>query len=443
MRKLLFIVFLIIPFFLSANNFILKGKVHAWNNQHIYLFSSYGDKFTLIDSVMTSPFGQFSFELKNNLPKGLYRLRFTGKKYIEVILNHENIDLSTHISDPFKHLTFNESNENKIYLNYLQKRNYDQYRIELLHSVLSRYPLDDPFYSVILQKFTNIQNSLELYINHITNTEVNTYAAKLIELDRRPKLDPMLSQEKQKQFAREHFFDNKRFNDTSLLYSNAITNNLLSYLSLFQNNKMKKDEIEEVFTKAVDNILSAMRPNKIIYEFVTDYLIGGFEQYGFSKVITHIASQIEEEESCENDNLRHRLKALKKMAPGNKAPEINIGNTKLYSIEKKKTLVIFYASWCPLCKEILPTIHDIYLERKQDMEVLAISIDTSGTEYNNYLKEFNYSWISECDFKGWETQSVLDYGVYVTPNLFLLDKKKKIIGRPVDIIELQLLLNKE
>jgi hypothetical protein len=76
------------------------------------------------------------------------------------------------------------------------------------------------------------------------------------------------------------------------------------------------------------------------------------------------------------------------------------------------------------------------------MEVLAISIDTSGIEYDNYLEEFNYTWISECDFKGWETKPILDYGVYVTPNLFLLDKKKKVIGRPVDIIELQLLLDK-
>ena len=443
MRKLLFILFLVFPLFLSANNYTIKGKIHAWNNQPIYLFSSYGDQFTLIDSVITSPFGEFSFKLKDDLPTGLYRLRFTEKKYIEVILNRENINLSTHISDPFKHLTFKESNENKLYLAYLQKRNYDQYKIELLHPVLRRYPLNDPFYPSILQEYTNIQNSLELYINHIINTEENTYATKLIEVDRKPKLDPMSSQEEQKQFAREHFFDNKRFNDTSLLYSNAITNNLLSYLSLFQNNKMTKEQIEEEFIKAVDNILSAMRSNKTVYEFVVEYLIGGFEQYGLTKVITHIASQVDAEESCENEELKHRLETLKKMTPGNKAPEIRIGNTKLSSINKEKTLVIFYASWCPLCNELLPIIHDIYLEKKENLEIITISIDTSKTEYNKYLNKFNYTWKNECDFKGWETKPALDYGVYVTPNLFLLDKKKKIIGRPTDIIELQLLLDKK
>ena len=440
MQKLLLLLLVAMPFSISAQNHELNGRIHNQNNQYIYLYSLYGDKIQLIDSAKTSTYGQFHFDLDENFPKGLYRLGITAKDHLDIILNKENVDLSTHISDPFNKLTFNESEENNIYLSYIQKRNYDQYRIELLQPVISYYPITDPFFPSLLLEFTTIQDSLELYIDKIIKEHPHTFASTLIAIDRRPALDPMQKQMEQKTFAKLHFFDGKDFSDTSLLQSNVLSSSILSYLSLYQNNEFSKAQMEDEFIKAVDVILPAMRKNQKIYEFVIEYLIGGFDQFGLTKVMTHIASQSIVDESCENKDLKHRIGTLKNLAPGNEAPEINLQNAKLSAISKKFTLLVFYASWCPHCNELLPELKTFYSDHKEDLEILSISIDTSKIDYQNYLNHYNFDWINACDFKGWDTQSAIDYGVYVTPNLFLLDKNKVVIARPSGMPELKELI---
>jgi len=436
MRKLLLFILISIPFIVNAQNHQLKGVIHSYNNQTIYLYSIYIDRVQLIDSTKTSVYGQFQFNLKKDLSKGLYQLGITEKDRLDIILNNENIELSTHISDPFNKLTFKESKENKIYLSYIRKRNYDQYRIELLQPVISYYPMTDAFFPTLLMEFTNIQDSLNQYIDKTIKDNPHTFASILIGIDRRPALNPMHNQVEQKEFAKKHFFDGKDFSDTAILHTNILTSSILSYLSLYQDKDSNKALLEEEFIKAVDIILPVMRPNRKIYEFVIDYLIGGFDQFGFTKVMTHIASQSIVDESCENEELKHRIEALKKLAPGNKAPDIIIGNTKLSDINKKYTLVVFYASWCPHCNDLLPELKDFYNAKKQDLEVFTISIDSSKNDYQNYIRKLNFKWINACDLKGWDTQSAIDYGVYVTPNLFLLDKNKVVIARPSGMPEL-------
>ncbi len=440
MRKFLLLLLTCIPFMISAQNHQLKGVIHSHNNQTIYLYSLYIDRVQVIDSVKTSAYGQFQFELKQDLPKGLYQLGITKEDRLSLILNHENIELSTHISDPFNKLTFKVSEENKLYWDYIQKRNYDQYRIELLQPVISYYPMTDAFFPSLLLEFTNIQDSLNHYIDQIIKDHPTTFAATLIGIDRRPALNPMNNQLEQKAYAKQHFFDGKNFNDTALLHSNVLTSSILSYLSLYQDKDLSKALQEEEFIKAVDIILPVMRPNRKIYEFVINYLIGGFDQFGLTKVMTHIASQSIVDESCENEELKHRIEALKKLAPGNKAPDIIIGNAKLSDIHKKYTLVIFYASWCPHCKEIFPELTDFYKDKKHDLEILSISIDSSKLDYQNFIKNQHFEWINASDLKGWDTQSAKDYGVYVTPNLFLLDENKVVIARPSDLVELKELI---
>ncbi len=435
MKTIITFLFLF-PSIVFSQNYKLAGTIHEYKNQKVYLLGLKGDRSVMIDSVKTSNYGQFTFELDQNTPKGIYRLGLENREYLDIIFNKENIDFSTHISDVFNKLAFNKSVENKVYLSYLQKRNYDQYRMELLQPVISYYPMNDKFFPVVLSEFSSIQDSLHYFTDKLIREYPNTFASTLIKIDERPLLNPMETQAEQQEYVKKYFFEGKDFSDTALLHTNILTSNILNYLSFYQKRELTKDQMEAEFIKAVDVILPAMKKNRKIYEFVIDYLIGGFEQFGFNKVITHIASQTPVDEDCENEELKHRLETLKKLIPGNKTPEIEIGDIKLSKIKKKYTLVLFYASWCPHCNEIIPELQAFYTDFKPNVEVVSISIDTSKTEYKSYVNKVKMQWLNECDFKGWDTQAAIDYGVYVTPNMFLLDEEKKIVARPTSIIEL-------
>ncbi|MCP4552210.1 MAG: redoxin domain-containing protein [Bacteroidetes bacterium] len=45
----------------------------------------------------------------------------------------------------------------------------------------------------------------------------------------------------------------------------------------------------------------------------------------------------------------------------------------LKSIDSKYTLVIFWVSWCPHCTNLLPELHEFYLDKKGQLEMISIS----------------------------------------------------------------------
>jgi thiol-disulfide isomerase/thioredoxin len=94
--------------------------------------------------------------------------------------------------------------------------------------------------------------------------------------------------------------------------------------------------------------------------------------------------------------------------------------------------VAFGASNCPKCREDIPQISVLYPKWKaQGVEVVFISLDTDTQEFSKFATSFPF--LSTCDFKGWKSPLVESYYVFGTPTLFLLDKKREILLRPLSV----------
>jgi len=137
----------------------------------------------------------------------------------------------------------------------------------------------------------------------------------------------------------------------------------------------------------------------------------------------------------EGDALKKRLEGSKKLAVGNVAPEI-IGTTvdgKFFdasTIKADKTLLVFWASWCPHCKQEMPELKKVYETQKPGtFEVVAVSIDTNSNELKTYLKEKQLTWTTLYDGKSWFGALPVAYHLYATPVFYVLDKNRRIIGK--------------
>ena len=136
---------------------------------------------------------------------------------------------------------------------------------------------------------------------------------------------------------------------------------------------------------------------------------------------------------------------------GMKAPELNLkdiygAEQPLNSLDNNYILIYFFNDECNVCKEILPKIRQLVESKRY----LGISVYAVYTQYNPkaleqfIAKEFpkNRDWIFVTDSDNTSNFHKL-YNVVKTPQIFLLDGAKRIIGRNLDDQALEQLLNFE
>jgi thioredoxin-related protein len=111
---------------------------------------------------------------------------------------------------------------------------------------------------------------------------------------------------------------------------------------------------------------------------------------------------------------------------------------KLSGIGSEYTLLVFWSTACPHCVSMMPRLKELYSgQQPKRYEVMSVSIDTSRAAWTNYIKEEKLNWINVSDLKGFNGKSADDYNIYATPTIFLLDREKKILAKPITLMELE------
>ena len=408
-----------------------------------YLNSIKGERIIGIDSAFCKN-DTVIFKNKNCWPKGMYFIQNNYQGVI-VLLNEGIVKLATVYPSIEDSLKIIESEENKIWNQYLLEKQSSFQNLDIINPIITLYDKNTKLYKIALNEFTKVQDDFFNYTQSIDNQSL---AFQYIQADIKPKLPPLLSLEEQGVYFKNHWFDAVDWNNDELINSNILTTKITEYLGLYANNRMSKGQAQEEFKRATDQILPLTFDNPEMYAFIMDYLVRGFERYDMEEVILHIAlNYIPPNEKCENDDLDtealKRLKNYEKLSIGKLAPELKLVDLNGDSIylsktKSKRTLLIFWASWCPHCMQMIPEL-DKWNQQMDDKEwsMISISIDTNLEEILKVKNELNLHLPISCDLKGWDGKAVEDYNIYATPTMIVIDSDGKIIGKPSSIKQLQ------
>ena len=430
--------------------YTLDIKIKGAINKTCYLYRYFGDKTYLVDTILTNKTGSFKTVLNSNYKAGLYKLELGNKNYFNFIINNEDIKLKTFIVNTMDSMQIIKSEGNKILYKYYKQQKTLNQKMNLLGPIVHNYPKTSKFYETTVNEFNQIQEEYKKDIEILINSNPNSFVANYINFIGFNQINPLLSEKEQKQYLIDHYFDNINFCDSTILNSNAIPQKIISYLSLFGNQKQSQNQIEESYKLAIDNILNQALCNDQVFEYALNYLIDGFEHLKYEEVLVHLSQNYIPLISCVNENLKNNLEdkvdRYEKVSIGKTAPDFEIKTpdnklVNLYNINSDYTLILFWASWCPHCTKILSEIQKLSkLYPKTKLEIIAISLDTNKEDWMNFLNNKNYNWINCSELKGWESKVAIDYNIYATPTMILLDKDKNIIAKPRTVTELKALI---
>ncbi|MBS4036080.1 MAG: TlpA family protein disulfide reductase [Ignavibacterium sp.] len=443
---------LVLIFLISNSNAFTQQiniKVENLNQEKATLYSLSGETSEFVDTLSAINEGTFQFSLAKKR-SGFYRFSCSNNKKIDLIYDNEDVEIITDANNILDSLKVSKSEENKIYYEFVKLNKDYKTKTELLQLIIARYPETDNYYQITKEKLNQIQEEYLYFVNVTAQINPNSFIARYVRTAQLPVVESEVPFDEQLLNLKTHSLDNVNFNDDGLIYSDAFTNKTIEYLSFYRNPQLPMALLEKEFQTAVDSILNKAKVNDIVYKHIVEYMLDGFKKFGFDNVINYIIDNyVIADDICLDEKLEtaleRRIQQNKLFKPGFIVPDIEFADSsglmiKLSEITIEKTLLIFYASWCPHCTDMLPQIYNLYKNQKEKkFEVIAISIDTSKTDWLNFIRTNKLDWLNISDLKGWEGKAVLDYNIYATPTLFLLDREKKLIKPIIDLNELKAL----
>ncbi len=448
MVRLAFLFVWIFPMALNAQHTI-TGTIRGYNAGTINLQSIFGERTKTIDSTNTDNAGTFRFSMKDRLP-GVYRLWWGKERYLDLIWNREDVGFITTVNHPDDSLTFTSSVENNIFRSFTRLDKLNQSKLPLLVQIIDYYPEKDDFYRQCVAEFNQIQQRQLRMLDSLRQRYPESWAVRMASVYQGPYVSPEMNQEERMAHLKRSFFDKVDFNDSALLRSMTYPNKAISYMSLYSNNRLTQKQLEAEFIKAVNVILGAASVNPEVFRYLLDYLVSGFDKFHFEDVITYIADNFSDPGACEDQErksaLQKKLENFQKIAVGKLAPDLEVPDVKgkpvrLSSVDAEFTLLVFWSTNCPHCLSMMPRLKELYTgQNPKKFEVMSISIDTSRTAWTQYLREEKHNWINVSDLKGFYGIPAEEYNIYATPTLFLLDRNKKILAKPITLMELEQVL---
>ena len=125
--------------------------------------------------------------------------------------------------------------------------------------------------------------------------------------------------------------------------------------------------------------------------------------------------------------------------------DLNFQPKSMYDIKAKYTILFIFNPDCGHCREETPKLVDFYNKdkAKYDLEVFAISTDTSMKKMRDFVKEFKTPWITVDGPRSYVKEHFSKlYHSDTTPTIFILDDKKKIIAKKIGVGQLDSFLKK-
>ncbi len=432
-------LFLIVQISLPAQYFI-QVRVDSMRTKKAYLFDYLGLTRNMVDSAKTAPDGSFSFTLPANAHPGMYRIVVGPEQFWDIIFNREQIRMRTSFSSIIDSLKVLESKENQLLNSYMHFFIDLQRKGDLLQRLAGIYPASDPFHQQILKELQKVRaGDPEKLTREIIENNPDTYVSGFLRMELSPKVPAGILPKDEFKYVLEHFWDNISFADSDQMYSPGLVNKVRSYFSLFRR-AYPAAIVEPEMMKGLDRLMRAAAANEVLTQFLLEDIAKWAEQADFDQFFGYLTEAYLAQATCTDEKKKGQFKELvdayQKTAPGKQVPEIVIprdsnGTLVMSEIPSKYILVVFWASWCPHCNDMLPELKTVYNKySRSDLEVVAISVDSKKQDWEDALKKNGFTWINYSELKGWDCSIAYDYGIRATPTMILIDKKRTVIAKP-------------
>jgi peroxiredoxin len=459
MRLFFFVIALFVCTLAQAQvDYKINGKIEGLKDTTIYLGYYYGEGTFVKDTAQINHTGEFVFEDRKPLPKGVYFLVLDRAKLFEIVIgDNQHFSLETSKDDYIKSMKVKHDVDNKLFFENMLFNMKQHQAAEPFIKIIQDSTLSEDKKKEARAAFSKIDNEVNAYQDEVIKSHPGTMTAKLFKAtkvitvpDPIKKPDGAIDSTFQLRWYRGHFFDNFDLSDEAMIHlpKPLYMEKVNEYLD-----KLYAPQADSIL-KAIGKMASLAKKNKATYDYLIRNCLLKYQTpkiMGLDEVFVGIYDNYiatGEMNSWVNDKLKKNLKEyadrIRLSMLGMKAPDLimKAPDEKIYSmynLKNRYTLVFFFDPNCGHCRKETPKLVEFYNRNKTrfDLDVYAVSTDSSMNRLKAFITEMKTPWTTVNFYYSAVGHYNKLYDAVTMPTLYVLDDKKKIIGKKINAEQLE------
>ncbi len=471
-KKLLFFSFFafFVSNFLYGNGYNIKVKINGIQDTTLILGHYFNKSMYPDDTAYVDLKGNAIFKGNSPLVQGMYIIYLPDGKYFDLLMGeNQNFSIETDTKNFIEYARISNSQDNEIFFDFQRYMITKHDELDQLQKTI-KDSNDESKKKEAKEKIKLLNEERKDKIQQIilqnSDLFVSTFLKATLEIevpDHLVNVDETTDSTWKYHYYRSHYFDNFDPSDVRLLQTPLYEDKIMYYL------EKVIPQIPDSIIHEVDLLIEKTRADSTIFRFI---LITLFNHYGNSKIMgmdavqVHIADKYYIKEAWWSDkkfinDLIERVEILKPLIIGNTAPDFELlalprehfiaaeNDTalkkyphagsffRIHDVKADFLILFFWEPNCGHCKKAVPKLYETYKDTLKEMGVEVIAISTlfgeDGKEkWIDFVNKYQlYDWINA--WYPYDYKFKVAYDVRTTPQIYILDKNKKIIAKRIGV----------
>lgn len=468
-KKIYFIIFFYFTCCIGHAQYNIQVDIKQMAGKNIILANYFEGKVYAVDTAKLDISGKGAFrKTDRKLAKGLYLLLFSPSNYFDLIIgNNQNFSIQTDTVNTLENTDFKNSPENQAFLELQKYMTSQGQKSKQINDNISQEsdPKAPAIQKKYQQQFEQLDQEVREYVAGICQKYPGSALATFANFTLTPKIPdfskeipeatPDRDREIQKRgyfYKKAHYWDYTNFKDSTLLRTPFFKSKLEEYF-----NDMVLIHPDSVYKEAV-YLIEKSRSCKAMFRYIVSYCFNysvGSNIMGMETAFVNLAKRYylsgdanwiskEDKEKIEKEVALSQYNLLGLNAQELKLPTLEGEWVSLHETEAPFTLLLFWESDCGHCKKQVPEVKTLLLDKFKPygFKVFAVHSQNEKEKWEKFVAEYDLFDFINCWDPHNQSNFRIFYHITSTPKMYLLDKKKKIIAKDIQISQfVEILIN--
>lgn len=423
------------------------------------LVGIWGDMNFIADSTPVDASGHLVLRRKKQLAPGFYTFLLPGMKNLSFLVDKDQrFTMRANAADVMGTIKVEGGLNTDLFYQTIRYQAKQEPELAKTTATMNKAAANSPEFLQAKQQQTQLLDERKAYLDGIFKKYPDAFFTKFKIAGQNPdfkefkKPNGDMDTMRQLIYYRDHFWDGVDFNDDRLLNTPVIGNKLKRYI------KELTPQNPDSLIKVADPLIRRVLDKKQYFKYFANWIALQYENTKTTvmdgeAVYVHIIKNYfkpeyawwekpENLEGLQTHVWEMEASLLNRKGPDVRAMDVNGQYKSIYEITAPIVVVFMFSPDCEHCQKEAAEIERIYEQWKsRGVEFFGIAISTTDEEWKKFVKEKGFTFTSVFD----PTNRAIyaKYFVDITPEIYVLNKDRIIVGKNLHPDQLETIFNRE